>query len=96
MTLEAIRELHYKVDIRLHASSFTEFEDSFEDLSTGHMGLQLDGSLATGRVVTRITIEGCVDRQDQEVRGVPSKVWWICRLVEKTFSPLYRSTTKYV
>lgn len=67
-TLEALRELHYKVDMEVHAHSFSEAEDILCHTSTEHMGLQADGALVTGRAVTRITIKGCGDRQDQEVR----------------------------
>ena len=46
-TLSAIRKLHYKVNIRS-----CECIENLEE----HMGLQESGALATGRVVTRITV----------------------------------------
>eukprot|EP00752_Nemacystus_decipiens_P010780 g9589.t1 len=46
-TLSAIRGLHYKMNMR--ASGLMSNLD-------GHMGLQASGALATGRVVTRITV----------------------------------------
>ena len=45
-TLSAIRNLHYTVNIPY----------SFSDGDEGHMGVQESGALATGRVVTRITV----------------------------------------
>ena len=45
-TLSAIRKLHYTVNVR----------SSFSIGHKGHMGLQESGALATGRVVTRITV----------------------------------------
>ena len=46
-TLLAIRKLHYKIDLK---SCY-----SIENLEE-HMGVQESGALATGRVVTRITV----------------------------------------
>lgn len=46
-TLSAIRELHYKMNMR------TTWVPNLD----GHMGLQASGTLATGRVVTRITVD---------------------------------------
>lgn len=67
-TLEAIRELHYKIDIRTMAVSFSVAEDPSGALSSGHMGLQPSGALATGRVVARITVTGCTDYKKTKVR----------------------------
>ncbi|CAN0044462.1 unnamed protein product [Scytosiphon promiscuus] len=60
-TLEAIRELHYKINIHDTAQSFSLAEDPTGALAKGHMGLQPSGTLATGRVVARITVTGCSD-----------------------------------
>ena len=49
-TLSAIRALHYKVNIRL------SFSGGHEGQVEGHMGVQESGKLATGRVVTRMTV----------------------------------------
>eukprot|EP00752_Nemacystus_decipiens_P010778 g9587.t1 len=46
-TLSAIRRLHYKVNLRT--------SDLMSNLD-GHMGLKASGALATGRMVTRITV----------------------------------------
>lgn len=47
-TLSAIRELHYKMNMRRSAPIVGLDK---------HMGLQPSGALATGRVVTRITVD---------------------------------------
>lgn len=67
-TLEAIPELHYKICIKDQAESFSIAADPVAALSSGHMGLQPSGALATGRVVTQITVTGCTDNKDTQVR----------------------------
>ena len=52
--LQANPELHYKINMALDTSRFLQYEDRVE-----HMGLRSDGTLATGRVVTRITVTHC-------------------------------------
>ena len=63
-TLEAVPELHYKISIKDRAESFSIAEDPGGALSLAHMGLQPSGALATGRVVTQITVTGCTDYKD--------------------------------
>lgn len=67
-TLEAIPELHYKISIMDRAESFSIGEDPDGALSSAHMGLQPSGALATGRMVTRVTVTGCTDNKDTKVR----------------------------
>jgi len=56
--LSAIRHLHYKVKVGIPTSDKYFF---------GHMGIQESGALATGRVVTRITV--CVGNQSVRIFG---------------------------
>lgn len=68
-TLDAIRELHYKIHIADSAKGFSEEDDPLGVMSRGHMGLNSSGGLATGRVVARITVAGCTDLKNTKVRS---------------------------
>ena len=72
-TLEAVPELHYKISIKDRAESFSIAEDPGGALSLAHMGLQPSGALATGRVVTQITVTGCTDYKDTTVSVLGGK-----------------------
>ena len=58
-TLSVIRGLHYKMNMR-RSGRIPNLD--------GHMGLQASGALATGRVVTRITVD-VVGQEDQVSTG---------------------------
>lgn len=59
-TLAAIPALHYNIDIAKSASSFGKDKDPTGAKARGHMGLlPTRGALATGRVVTRVSVTGC-------------------------------------
>ena len=73
-TLEAIPELHYKISFIERAESFSIAEDPAGVLSTEHMGLQPSGALATGRVVTQITVTGCTAYSDPQVKVLDERV----------------------
>jgi len=73
-TLEAIPELHYRICIKDQAQRFSIATDPGGAMSSGHMGLQLTGALATGRGVTQVTVTGCTDYKDTQVRRARSAV----------------------
>lgn len=67
-TLQAVPEVHYKVDIRSNAWSFSSARDPYGELSSEHMRLQPSGALVSGRVVSRVTVTGCTDYKETRVR----------------------------
>lgn len=69
-TLEAFPALQYNINIASSASSFGGEEDPAGTKSEQHMGLPpTPGALATGRVISRISVTGCTDRKDSKVSG---------------------------
>lgn len=60
-TFKASPELHYKPSFVIPRGYWFTLEDKEEyggEWQDGHMGVQPSGELATGRVVTRITLKG--------------------------------------